>query len=108
MPLLCALGEDDFLDIRKAVCDVTGDWKDFGSALGFTPSIIKGVSEANPSNPGGSLFDLLHKWVHKQDFNYQQFGAPSWRTLVRAVANGGMNPALAEKIAKLHLGRSPA
>eukprot|EP00731_Ephydatia_muelleri_P009039 Em0004g1377a len=96
------LGEDDFLDIRKAICDVvTGDWKEFGIALGFTPSVINGVSEANPSNPRGSLFDLLHKWVCK-DFNYQQFGPPSWRTLVRAVAGGGRNFALAEKIAKMH------
>ena len=106
MPLLYALGEDDFLDIRKAICDVvTGDWKEFGIALGFTPSVIKGVSEAYPSNPRGSLFDLLHKWVCK-DFNYQQFGPPSWRTLVRAVADGGRNFALAEKIAKMHPGRS--
>ena len=105
MPLLYALGEDDFLDIRKAICDVvTGDWKEFGIALGFTPSVINGVSEANPSNPRGSLFDLLHKWVCK-DFKYQQFGPPSWRTLVRAVAGGGRNFALAEKIAKMHPGK---
>ena len=80
-------------------------WKDFGSALGVPPSNIKGVSEANPTNPGQCLFDVLHKWVIK-DYN-QKYGPPSWRTLVKAVgsSSGGQNPALAEKIARTHPGK---
>lgn len=39
----------------------------------------------------------------------KQFGKPTWRKLVEAVENksGGNHPALAEIIAKKHLGKQP-
>ena len=101
---MCLLVEDDFQDVRDAVGrDLDGVWRDFGSALGISPSAIKGVAVAHPGDPGQCLFDILHKWVQK-DYNYQKFGPPSWRTLVKAVGSsvGGQNPAQAEKIARTH------
>ena len=45
-------------------------------------------------------------WLKKQ-YNYHKYGPPSWRALVKAVANpaGGNNPAKAMKIAENHPGK---
>ena len=93
--------ESHFQEIRVAVgANLDGVWRDFGTALGLSPSAIKGVAAAHPGDPGQCMFDILDKWVRK-DYNHGKFGPPSWRKLVKAVASnvGGQNPALAEKIA---------
>ena len=48
---------------------------------------------------------VLRKWLQKS-YNYQRWGCPTWRMLVEAVGDpaGGNNLALAETIAKKHLG----
>lgn len=99
------LGDDDFFDVKSALGrNLDGVWKDFGTALGISVTSVKGVSLAHPGDPGLCLFDVVHKWLCK-DYNHQRFGLPSWRALVKAVASnvGGQNPALAEKIAQMHL-----
>ena len=62
------------------------------------------VQEYTPNfNPYFNCFLLFSPYI----FQVERFGKPTWRRLVEAVKNemGGSNPALAEAIAKDHLGR---
>ena len=42
-------------------------------------------------------------WL-RQSYDVSRHGHPSWKKLVEAVASGGQNPALAQKIAAAHQG----
>ena len=47
--------------------------------------------------------DILGEWL-KRNYKTEKFGSPSWRMLVKAVAE--VNRAVAENIAQAHPGRS--
>ena len=74
-------------------------------ALRLRPSVRSKIAVAHPGNPDGCLEAVVVKWLQK-GYNYQLHGSPSWKILVEAVGDpaGGDDGALAEAIAKNHLG----
>ena len=75
-------------------------------ALGLLPSDQSAIAAVHPENPHKCLQAVVVKWLQK-GYNYQKFGSPTWRMLVKAVDDpaGGNNSALAETIANKHPGR---
>ena len=74
-------------------------------ALKLLPSDLTAIAAAHPGNPHECLQAVVIKWLQK-GYNYQRFGSPTWRMLVKAVDDpaGGNNCALAEAVAKKHPG----
>ena len=98
----CVVGEDDFHYVKDAVSSLTAMWREFGSVLGLGLATIKDIKAMHP-DPVSCLNEVLKRWL-KEDYNRYRFPPPSWRQLVCAVQSksGGMNPALARKIAPQH------
>ena len=88
------------------VIDLAGRWSSMCLALRLLPADQSAIAAAHPGNPHGCLQTVLVKWLQKC-YDYQRFGSPTWRMLVKAVSDpaGGNNSALAERIAKNHAGR---
>ena len=74
-------------------------------ALGLLPSDLSAIETTHPRNPHRCLQTVVIKWLQKS-YNYQRYSCPSWRMLVKSVADpaGGNDSALAEAIAKNHPG----
>ena len=83
---------------------VADTWEDVGLALRLDPSLLNRVG-TDHGNVRGCLRGMLTEWL-KKAYNTSQFGDPSWRLVVEAVAHpaGGNNPALAQHIAKKYNG----
>ena len=62
-------GEDDHLDVRSAVADLAGKWKDFGLSLGIHFSDLDAIPFSSPSD---CLRELLALWL-KQSYNVRTF-----------------------------------
>ena len=75
-------------------------------ALRMMPSEEDAIASKYQGNPSDCLRAVMTKWLQK-GYNYQEHGSPTWRMLVKAVADpaGGDNVALAEKIARNHQGK---
>ena len=97
--------EDDTYDVCHEVVGLSGRWSSICLALRLRPSDRTKIAVAHPGNPDKCLEEVIIKWLQK-GYNYQRHGCPTWRTLVKAVGDpaGGNDCALAETIAKEHLG----
>ena len=84
---------------------LAGRWSNMCLALRLLPSDRSKIEAAQLSNPDKCLEAVIVKWLQKC-YNYQKFGSPTWKMLVKAVGDpaGGNNIALAETIAKKHPG----
>ena len=98
--------DKDIHDVYGEVVDLAGSWSTLCLALKLLPADQNEIAAAHPGNPRVCLRTVLVKWLQKC-YNYQEFGSPTWRMLVKAVSDpaGGNNNALAERIAKKHAGR---
>ena len=98
--------DKDIHDVYGEVVELAGKWSSLCLALKLLPSDQSAIVAAHPGNPHECLQTVLVKWLQKC-YNYQQFGSPTWRMLVKAVSDpaGGNNNALAERIAEKHAGR---
>ena len=98
--------EDDTYDVYHEVVGLAGRWSSMCLALRLLPSDQSEIAAAHPGNPHDCLQAVIVKWLQKC-YNYQRFGSPTWKVLVKAVGDpaGGNNSALAEIIANKHPGR---
>ena len=105
MPYFVFSAEDDAFDVYGEVVDLAGRWSSMCLALRLLPSDRGKIEVAHPGNPDECLQAVVVKWLQR-GYNYQRFGPPTWRMLVKAVGDptGGNNIALAEIIAKKHPG----
>ena len=67
--------------------------------LGLSCIDIETIEKDNPLNVSTCLSKALEYWV-KQNYNTEKFGLPSWRTLLRAVAQ--VNKGLFRRLASGH------
>ena len=97
-------GEEDTYDVYSEVVGLSERWSNLGLALRLLPA-DRGKIAVQYSNPDECLEKVLVKWLQKC-YNYQKFGSPTWKMLVKAVDDptGGNCSALAETIAKKHPG----
>ena len=57
--------EDDLRDVRSAVADLAGRWKDFGISLGIR---LSKLDELNSHSPSESVREMLALWL-RQNYN---------------------------------------
>ena len=70
------------------------------------PSLMKStIAAAHPTDPSACLRTVIVLWLHRE-YDVEQYGPPSWRALVEAVADpaGGNDTDLAESIAEKYSG----
>ena len=96
---------DDLYDVLEEVIDLKGKWTDILSGLRLPHSQQAAIKVEHPADARSCLEAVLHVWLSK-NYDVEKHGPPSWRTLVKAVADriGGADTALALKIAKNHPG----
>ena len=63
--MLLFTGEDDLRDVRSAVTDLAGRWKDLGISLGIRFNDLDAIHSSSPS---GCLREMLAIWL-KQSYN---------------------------------------
>ena len=98
--------EKNAYDVLCEVNGLAGRWSRMCLALRLHPNDENIIANTHPGKPDECLRAVVVKWLQK-NYNYQEFGSPTWKMLVKAVADpvGGNNPALAESIAKKHLSK---
>ena len=98
--------EKDAHDVLREVDQVACKWSSLCRALGLQSHQISKIKAEHLNNPGDCLGAAVDNWLQR-NYNYQESGSPTWKMLVKAVADevGGNNNALAERIAKKHLSK---
>ena len=66
--MLLFTGEDDLRDVRSAVSDLAGSWKDLGISLGVRLGELNAILSANFHSPSDCLREMLALWL-KQNYN---------------------------------------
>ena len=89
----------------EEVYTLAARWSDMCLALKLPISCQEMIEADHRGDSARCLQTVLVKWLQK-DYNHSRHGPPTWRSLVKAVDNpaGGNNCALAEAVAKKHLG----
>ena len=92
-------------DVYVEVFSLADKWEDLGLALRLRVSDVSTIANACRDKPKDCLKGVLTKWLQK-GYNHQKHGSPTWRMLVKAIAEptGGDNTALAEEVARNHQG----
>ena len=98
--------EDDLYDVLGEIVDLKGKWADVLAGLRLPPSQRSTIKTEHSTDARSCLETVLVAWLSKI-YNVEKHGPPSWRTLVKAVADpiGGANVSLALKIAEKHPGK---
>ena len=93
----------DIHDVYDAVHNLCARWSDLCFALKLPPAEEETIAETYRGNPRRCLREVLLKWL-RRSYEFQKYGHPSWRNLVRAVGDpsGGNDYALAETIGNKH------
>ena len=68
MHVLVLTGEDDLRDVKSAVADLAGKWKDLGISLGIRLSELNAILSTSPHSPSDCLSEMLALWL-KQCYN---------------------------------------
>ena len=94
-------------EVLGAVIDLQGKWTDILAGLRLPPSLQSTIKAEHSTNTRSCLQAVLLAWLSKS-YDVEKHGPPSWRTLVKAVADpiGGADVARALKIAEKHLGNN--
>ena len=89
----------------REVIDLEGEWAKLLVGFGL-PYRQQTTIKADCTNARSCLEAVLFAWLSKS-YNVEKHGPPSWRTLVKAVADrvGSADVALALKIAKKYPGK---
>jgi hypothetical protein len=100
---MCA-GDENALDIKEEIVTLAPRFHPVGLALGLPLSELNKIGRNCPYDYDEALFQVITAWL-RQSYNVNMHGHPSWKKLVEAVASGGQNLALAQKIAATHRGK---
>ena len=92
-------------DVLEEVIDLKGKWTYILAGLRLPHRYQATIRTEHPADARSCLEAVLFAWLSKS-YNVERYGPPSWRTLVKAVADpiGGADTALALKIAEKHPG----
>ena len=93
--------DDDFTAVMGSVQQLAAQWPRLARWLHLKNAAIELIERNNPRDAQGGLHDTITEWL-KRNYNFEHFGAPSWRVLVCAVKE--LDNALAHKIAGNHRG----
>ena len=65
---LCVLllaDEDDFLDVKSAVADLAGRWRDLGDSLRIRCGDLDAILSSSAHSPGDCLREVLTLWLRQ-------------------------------------------
>ena len=65
--MLLLADEDDLRDVRSAVADLAGRWKDLGDSLGIRCGDLDAILSSSVHSPSDSLRTVLTLWL-KQNY----------------------------------------
>ena len=95
--------DDDHWNILIIECkSLSGDWEKISAYLGLSFKLIDIIKRDNPRDSAGCWNEALKQWI-KQNYNTKLFGRPSWRGLLRAVAEVDIHHF--QKLASEHQGK---
>ena len=97
------IGVQDIFDVLEQMVSVAASWYAIGIGLRLDPGIL---DQFTGKVPRDCMIEVLTNWL-KKNYNVDQFGEPTWRTVVKVVASpaAGNNFDLASSIAGKHPGR---
>ena len=78
---------------------MSGIWEKVSGYLGLSFELIETIKRDNPRDSAGCWNEALKEWI-KQNYDTKKFGRPSWRSLLKAVAE--VDNLLFEKLAAKH------
>ena len=78
---------------------LSGNWEKVSGYLGLSFELIETIKRDNPRDSAGCWNEALKHWI-KQNYDIKKFGRPSWRSLLKAVAE--VDNLLFEKLAAKH------
>ena len=104
---LSLIGDDDLFDLLKEMTSIASSWKAIGIGLRIGFGRLETIQNDNAGNSRACLSAMLTCWLQRS-YNVGRFGEPTWRTVVKVVADpaGGDNRALALSIAEQHQGNN--
>ena len=85
----------------NACGSLSAKWEQLSSCLGLSYRLIACIKANHPSDSYGCWSDALNQWI-SQNYNTARFGLPSWRSLVKAIAE--VDQLKAKEVAKAHQG----
>ena len=80
---------------------LSAEWNRVSISLGLTPGQIASIRHDHSNDCFSCWSEALNQWL-KQKHSTDLYGKPSWRTLLRAVAN--VDKALFKRLAEEHTG----
>ena len=101
--VIIAAGDTD--QVMDEVTTLAESWQKMLISL-HLPSLKKStIAAAHPTDPSACLRTVIVLWLQRE-YDVEQYGPPSWRSLVEAVADpaGGCDNDLAESIAGKYSG----
>jgi len=72
--VLLLADEDDLHDVRSAVADLSGRWRDLGVSLGIHLGDLEAILSDNPHSSSDCLLKMLSLWL-KQNYKVWTSGA---------------------------------
>ena len=78
---------------------LSGDWEKVSGYLGLSFKLIETIKRDNPKDSSSCWNEALKQWI-KQNYNTVIFGRPSWRSLLKAIAE--VDKLLFERLAVKH------
>ena len=82
---LSPTAEDDWNVVSVECGSLAAKWEQLSACLGLAKADIDRIRKNHPGDIAGCWSEALSQWI-KQNFSTQQFGLPSWRSLLKAVA----------------------
>lgn len=100
------IDEDDLFDLLDALMPIVASWKAIGEGLRLRVGSLEEIKKANHDVPRECMSEMLKCWL-RRNYNVRRFGVPTWRTVVKVVADpaAGNNCSLALRIAEKHPGK---
>lgn len=105
--VITCVGEENAIDVKQETMTLAAKFRSMGEVLGLLASELDIISKNCPNDCEEAFSQVIDTWL-KQSHDTSGHGHPSWKKLVEAVASrtGGKNPALAQKIAAAHRGKT--
>ena len=95
--------EEEHWNVLIIECkSLSGDWEKISAYLGLSFKLIDTIKRDNPRDSSGCWNEALKQWI-KQNYNTKLFGRPSWRSLLKAVAE--VDKQQFQKLAVEHQGK---
>ena len=86
LPLFLSLfsGEDDWNAVITECSSLAAKWEQLSGYLGLSFRLIEEIKGNHPNNNSACWNKALQYWI-QQNYNTENSGLPSWRTLLGAV-----------------------